>query len=607
MVGTPMSSTDVGSFPEFIRSSSSGVRFDSPFPPLNPKVRVKGVYERAGFDVYKGDRPRGSRTHSSYQRNSSNSSQSLSASVSASARNFTAPVGPTSNKQKTMSDPSFSLRDAASARSSGGSKIRDIYESRNSPGQFARSKLSETDSLKKGSFSSAESEHEPLRIPKSRQAQTSSHSLLNSTNTISSTSTTPEAAEKDKLDFSPGQNTRDVHSNSTIFEKSRESDTLSLYAPASLTNQKRQMAMGEDSGLQIHSAEAESDDDDYVKQLLNMKKQFQSDDLDLPSIVVQDSNGVSSKPRIFSGDFNVYSPPAPSTFTRFHRDSGMSMASSVYTMDAGQKVTSVGTMHTDDPKIYNLEVKREPSSKSRNSTEADMSAIQEVTEEDLEDLHSHKTNKTAQVATGSILDDLRRMRLQDSHSTLAQDFEDAEEYPSASINTSSFQQTASESTLYENEFLPKSQNPAGQGPCRKCGLEIEGNTKSIWSKDSQLSGQWHRKCFGCQTCAKPFSKGTSCYVFKDQPYCEHHFHEVNGSICNSCSTGIEGNCLETDNGLKFHPGCLVCSVCQTSIKEDYYLLDDRMICEQDAMRMRYEGDSAPTSRLERRRTRTVRV
>ncbi|CCE63126.1 hypothetical protein TPHA_0E00300 [Tetrapisispora phaffii CBS 4417] len=120
--------------------------------------------------------------------------------------------------------------------------------------------------------------------------------------------------------------------------------------------------------------------------------------------------------------------------------------------------------------------------------------------------------------------------------------------------------------------------PPGEGPCRKCGLEIIG--KRIYSKhNNELSGQWHRDCFQCALCDITFNKTTPCYIIDDRPYCQQHYHETNNSICQICNKFIEGECLENDKQERFHTDCLTCFICRSSMKEVYYIFNGEVpIC-----------------------------
>lgn len=124
--------------------------------------------------------------------------------------------------------------------------------------------------------------------------------------------------------------------------------------------------------------------------------------------------------------------------------------------------------------------------------------------------------------------------------------------------------------------------------CRGCGLTIEG--KSVKAADGRLSGRWHKSCFVCTTCVKPFATA-DFYVIGDQPYCEHHYHERNGSLCHGCHRGIEGQYLETTSTTrfgvcekKFHPRCFTCATCHEVLSEDYFEISGvGALCERHAL------------------------
>ncbi len=96
-----------------------------------------------------------------------------------------------------------------------------------------------------------------------------------------------------------------------------------------------------------------------------------------------------------------------------------------------------------------------------------------------------------------------------------------------------------------------------KGNCRGCGELIKG--KSVSSKDGQLSGRYHRACFVCKTCRAPFPTA-DFYVLGNHPYCNRHYHQLNGSLCKHCDRGIEGQYVEADSKQKCHPHCFTCQV-----------------------------------------------
>lgn len=138
----------------------------------------------------------------------------------------------------------------------------------------------------------------------------------------------------------------------------------------------------------------------------------------------------------------------------------------------------------------------------------------------------------------------------------------------------------------ESQRRPPRPTPAKPN-CRGCGLMIEG--KSVKAADGRLTGRWHKSCFVCRTCEKPFATA-DFYVIGNQPYCEHHYHEENGSLCNGCHRGIEGQYLETtstkrfgSSGEKYHPRCFTCATCHEVLSEDYFEINGNVLCERHAL------------------------
>lgn len=126
-----------------------------------------------------------------------------------------------------------------------------------------------------------------------------------------------------------------------------------------------------------------------------------------------------------------------------------------------------------------------------------------------------------------------------------------------------------------------SQNPRSRGDCKACKEPITG--KSISSADGRLTGRYHKACFVCTTCKESFSSATF-YVHEDQPYCEQHYHKLNGSLCGSCHKGIEGQYLEDEVPQKYHPACFRCGDCGVVLRDGYFDVNGRSYCERDAWR-----------------------
>ncbi|KAF1933141.1 uncharacterized protein M421DRAFT_88419 [Didymella exigua CBS 183.55] len=150
--------------------------------------------------------------------------------------------------------------------------------------------------------------------------------------------------------------------------------------------------------------------------------------------------------------------------------------------------------------------------------------------------------------------------------------------------------------------------PASKGNCRGCSELIVG--KSVKDSSGRLGGRYHRSCFVCRTCGDGFPTA-EFYVYDNAPYCEHHYHDLNGSLCNTCNRGIEGQYLQTDRREKFHPRCFTCSTCRIPLSADYYEVGGHKLCERHgqqaaAPRQNYlgPGDYRPRN-VQKRRTRLM--
>ncbi|KAL2758180.1 hypothetical protein ACRALDRAFT_2025816 [Sodiomyces alcalophilus JCM 7366] len=131
---------------------------------------------------------------------------------------------------------------------------------------------------------------------------------------------------------------------------------------------------------------------------------------------------------------------------------------------------------------------------------------------------------------------------------------------------------------------------SARGSCKGCGEGIKG--KSISSADGRLTGRYHKACFVCTTCREPFSSA-EFYVLDDQPYCEVHYHKLNGSLCGSCGRGIEGQYLEDEETIKYHVGCFRCGDCGVPLSNGYFDVDGKAFCEKDAWRRMHQPHPQP--------------
>ncbi|KYK61808.1 hypothetical protein DCS_02952 [Drechmeria coniospora] len=140
---------------------------------------------------------------------------------------------------------------------------------------------------------------------------------------------------------------------------------------------------------------------------------------------------------------------------------------------------------------------------------------------------------------------------------------------------------------HQNRSRDQTRAPS-RGDCKGCGQAIYG--KSVSSADGRLTGKYHKACFVCTSCSEPFASA-EFYVLDDRPYCELHYHRINGSLCGGCGRGIEGQYLEDEERIKYHVGCFQCLDCGRSLSDGYYDVDGRSYCERDANRRAAQASS----------------
>ncbi|KAK5090447.1 hypothetical protein LTS08_002651 [Lithohypha guttulata] len=152
---------------------------------------------------------------------------------------------------------------------------------------------------------------------------------------------------------------------------------------------------------------------------------------------------------------------------------------------------------------------------------------------------------------------------------------------------------SSEADSLDFPFASRTRRPstAGsrRGTCRGCSKDILTGQKSVSSRDGRLTGRYHKECFVCMTCKEAFATA-DFYVLNDHPYCAHHYHELNDTLCEGCGLGIEGHYLETSTvsgsgAKKFHPQCLKCATCKIQLDDDYFEHGGQVYCERDAFRV----------------------
>jgi len=161
--------------------------------------------------------------------------------------------------------------------------------------------------------------------------------------------------------------------------------------------------------------------------------------------------------------------------------------------------------------------------------------------------------------------------------------------------------------LPELEPRREERRPTSKGNCRGCSEPIVG--KSVKDSSGRLTGRYHKQCFVCRTCSDTFPTA-EFYVFSNSPYCERHYHELNGSLCASCDRGIEGQYLETGDDRKFHPKCFTCTTCRVVLRDDYFEVGGQKYCDRHARHaanppQNHLGPGSYRPRMEKRSTRLM--
>jgi hypothetical protein len=103
----------------------------------------------------------------------------------------------------------------------------------------------------------------------------------------------------------------------------------------------------------------------------------------------------------------------------------------------------------------------------------------------------------------------------------------------------------------------------------------------------RLTGRYHKECFVCTDCRAPFPSG-EFYVLDNLPFCAWDYHRRNKSLCNGCGIGVEGSYLQTEGEERgeeaklWHLECFKCGKCGCILKGEYWELDGKALCMNDA-------------------------
>ena len=109
--------------------------------------------------------------------------------------------------------------------------------------------------------------------------------------------------------------------------------------------------------------------------------------------------------------------------------------------------------------------------------------------------------------------------------------------------------------------------------CARCGKPITDQVVSALGKT------YHKNCFVCKSCGKPFPT-PSFYQKNNDPYCKECYEMECAVKCAGCGKPIIGSSLMALNK-KYHPECFVCSVCHAPFpRGQFYNLNGKPVCAE---------------------------
>lgn len=122
--------------------------------------------------------------------------------------------------------------------------------------------------------------------------------------------------------------------------------------------------------------------------------------------------------------------------------------------------------------------------------------------------------------------------------------------------------------------------------CPRCNESVKETDDGL----SALNKNWHRECFTCRVCDKPFKDNV--YFTKDNddghgesPYCEEHYLELFGSRCRACQAPIRDKGIVAC-GSSWHPEHFVCTHCGDPFPDSaYYEQDGLPYCKNDYLEL----------------------
>lgn len=611
--------------------------YGSPFPKLNPNMRYKTVFERAGFEIYTGDSPQ-PHSHSNYHHHHHHRPHHI-------------PVTKPRSSSSSSAMPLPNQGDLTMLTSGDGGKVRGTRE------RVMSSPIKNTHYMSQVR-SDREQERKRNNYPY-KEATGYRNPPVSSDSTIYLTKRTSggDCFGKDRQSSnrsnrsSNGSNGSEFSNNSAVHRHrfdGNNSDNISLsQSPSPSPSPSRSTAVSEfsytpsqnQSSSRISSTEASNNNNNSKTDSISQhQKSVSKGFVTSQSLRLEDTQARSSAPMspITPTGASVEQLLAQLDKVSFSRNEKISETLQGASAGAGAGAMNRG-LSPESPENPQCVSTKQPSQSPISPVSPPSSLSPTSNRPNLDPVSTRKPGLAAK-SNGNEISYKKSSaylsgfpQLPDTTSPLAlqpQISEQSQLLPETPIFYN-FQKTGTgfpgpngepiETPKIANQDTargPQFKYPPGEGPCRLCGEKIVG--KGIFSKkQNELSGQWHRQCFKCCKCDTVFNRHIPCYILDDNPYCQQHYHETNHSICGVCKRWIEGGCLENDNGERFHIDCLKCFVCKSEIYGDYFIFNDAVpLCSRHDIEALVEsgvigqeelGGVSGESALSKRRTKLIEL
>eukprot|EP01133_Synstelium_polycarpum_P004360 gene4360-5092_t len=106
--------------------------------------------------------------------------------------------------------------------------------------------------------------------------------------------------------------------------------------------------------------------------------------------------------------------------------------------------------------------------------------------------------------------------------------------------------------------------------CGSCSKPIIGRSVTALGK------VWHPEHFTCTTCQVPFA-GSSFREHGGKPYCETHYHQYFGRLCNKCNKPVIDKGVDAF-GKVYHREHFCCTGCETLLGKEVLDWDGKPLC-----------------------------